>query len=57
MKAVGEIARTVAREMLEEIDAQIAGDPDKGAGRDPAGQSPQQIVAGDEPEQQADRRP
>ena len=43
--------------MLEQIDAQIAADLDKGSRGDPAAKPPQQIVAGDKREQQSDRRP
>jgi hypothetical protein len=39
-EAIGKILRAVAGQMLEETDAQIAGDCDKGSGRDPAGQPP-----------------
>ncbi|MEI9987246.1 MAG: hypothetical protein WDN69_31310 [Aliidongia sp.] len=43
--------------MVEQIDAQIAADRDEGIGRNPAGQAPQQIVAGDQGQQHADGTP
>ena len=47
----------MAREVLEQVDAEVTADQDKGLGRDPAGKPPQQIVAGDKRQQETDRRP
>ena len=52
----GEIARRMAGEMAEQLAAQVAGDADEGMACDPAGETPQQIVGGDQRHQQA-RRP
>ena len=43
--------------MVEQIQAQIAADRDEGEGRDPACQAPQQIVAGDQDQQDRDGAP
>ena len=43
--------------MIEKVAAQIAGDADEGPGGHPAGQPPQQIVTGDQREQQHDGGP
>jgi hypothetical protein len=47
----------MAREVLEQVDAEVAADQDKGLAREPAGEPPQQIVAGDKSEKESDRRP
>ena len=47
-QAVGEIARGMAGEMAEKLRTEIAGHPDEGGARDPAGDPPEQIIPGDE---------
>ena len=56
-EVIAEITRAMPREVLEQVDAEVTADQDKGLGRDPAGEPPQQIVAGDERQQESDRRP
>src|SRR4029077_16047420 len=52
-----EIARRVAGQMAEQIAPQIAGDAHEGEARDPAGKPPQQIVRGDQANEENEREP
>ena len=56
-QAIREIARRMAGEMAEEFAPQIAGHADEGMACDPAGQPPQQIVGGDQRDQQGEGEP
>ena len=56
-KLVGEIARAMAGEMIEQLETKRAADGDEDIARDPAGEPPHQMIAGDEAEQQSRPRP
>ena len=56
-KLLDEIARAVAGEMIEQLDADVAAHRDEGMRRGPAGDPPQDVVAGDQPEQYRRPRP
>ena len=43
--------------MLEQVDTKVAADLDEGAGGHPAGEPPQQVVAGDKRQQEDNPRP
>ena len=54
---VREIARRMTREMAEQIAPQVAGDAHEGEARDPAGDTPEQVVGGDQADQQCKGEP
>ena len=56
-EAFGEIAWRVPRQVLEQIEPQIAAKLDKRARRGPPGKPPEEVVSGDQSQQNADRRP
>ena len=56
-ETVGEIAGAMAGQMIEQLEADVAADRDEDIARDPAGEPPQQVIAGDEAEQQRHRAP
>ena len=56
-EAIEEIARRVPREIPEEIPAQVARDADEGVARDPAGQTPEQVVSHDQGDEDSEGAP
>src|SRR5882724_467145 len=56
-KAIDEVARTLAGQMIEQVETNVAADRHEGMRRHPAGESPEKIVPRHQREQQHDRAP
>ena len=56
-KLFDEVARALTGQMVEQLQSHVAAHGDEGVRRRPAGDAPQQVVAGNEPQQDSDRAP